>query len=1200
LCAQPKLSVSQPGDPYERQADTMAARITSGDPGAGVAAGPVGLAPLRLQRAPASAADVADLPAGLGEALRAPGPGSPIPAAVRAQIEPQLGVDLSGVQVHSGERAAEAAAQIGARAFTTGAHVYLGAGESADDLALMAHEATHVVQQAAAPVPASATAPPAGPPGDAPPVGTLLRAPEEGILPDFIMDAVKDLAKALPGYTMLTVVAGYDPIANKNVARTPENLVKGVIGLVPFGGLVADKLIELGVIQAAFKLVDDGLAAHNLTLARIQGDLDKVWNELSITKGVSGNVAVISGRVDKIYQDALAFAKGIVDSVVQVIRDAAVGLAEKYLVGTPSWDLAKKVLHHDPLRGTPVEATTVEILTDFLKLIGKQDALAQMQQRGTLQKTADWIDTQIARFLGLISELGNLFKAGWEAIQPANIASLPSNLQKLANDAIGLIGRVAAFATEVIGTVLKLIKDALLGWLSEHAHELKGFRLLTVILGQNPFTGQAVPRTAENLIGGFIALLPGGEATYAKLSEAGVIADAAAQIEGAMARLGISLEMITGTFKAIWNVLTLEDLLNPIGAFVKILDKFGEPLGRIVAFVGEVVKVVITLILKLMNFPSDLLASIITNAMQAIEDIKKDPVAFLLNMLQALKNGFLAFLDKVLSYLLSGLADWLFRGLGALGISKPPDLTLKSILTLVLQVLDLSVEKLWQKLGKHIGEETVGKIRKGLQLAGDAWDFIKDVEENGVAAIWKHVESQLGNLWDTLLNMAKDWIVEKIIQRVTAKLISMLDPTGIMAVVNSMIAFFNAVQSAIEYIREILTIVNDYVTTLAAVARGDVAVGAKKVEKGLGDAVPVAIGFLANQVGLGNVPEKVVEIIKGLRQLVDEALEWLFTQAVRLGKAALNAIGLGGDKKDDPAAADGASIVPTEKTGFAMHGASHTLWFKQVGGGKYQVFMATTPGWLKGRVDQALDDQNLPGQARPLLKPISESLGLLEFEVGEQEVAYRNAGTALNSTFFKGALLTKDQYRQKVTEKVTEYRAFLEGLGESLGITDLMNLGHRSIYVEGDSVASKYRGSVWRDTFYDGWDTTVYEKFKKTAFGEGLTYWRGLNPGATIPGEFDLYRCKECGDWFSSRGRVAAYPVKGWQLDHKEPVVGHFQNFGLHQTQDERNTWYNKETNLQGLCHTCNKESLRMDKWVVARRFRGKNDAPPDPADGPA
>ncbi len=871
--AQPKLTVSRPGDPLERQADAVAERVTAGGPVAGEATPAIS----RLVLPAAAAGEPPggpQTPPGLEQLIASPGSGTPIPPEVRARIEQHLGLPLAGVQVHGDPAARQAAAQLGARAFTAGGHIFLGPGESASDLALMAHEATHVVQQQA--------------------VG-VYRSHLHRDATDFLMGPIRDLVRSVPGYDMLTVVAGYDPIANRTVDRGPENLTRGVLGLVPFGNVVAAKLIELGVVQGAAKMLDEGLAARNLTLQRIQGEIDQAWKEIDFTDP-DGALDIVRRHVGGLYADALAFVKGVIDAVVQLIRDAAVGLAEKYLVGTPSWELVKKVLHHDPLRGTPVAATTVEILTDFLTLIGKQDALKQMQERGTLQQTADWLDTRIGQFLGLLGELTALFQAGWQAVQPENLASLPDNLAKLAQQAIGLIGRAGAFAGEVLTEVVKLIKDALLEWLSREAAGMRGFRLMTVLLGQDPFTGKAVARTAENLIGGFIALLPGGEATYQKLAEAGVIADAAAQIEGAMARLGITPDLIIGTFRNIWHSLTLEDLVNPLGAFVRILEKFGEPLGRIVEFAGEVLKVVITLILKLMNFPSDLLGSIIGNAMAAIEDIKKDPVGFLLNMLQALKHGFLGFLDKVLGYLMSGLADWLFRGLGALGIQKPPDLSFGSILTLVLQVLDVTAEKLWQKLGDQIGPETVAKIRKGLSIAEGAFDFVKDVQEGGIGAIWKHVESQLGNLWDTLLGMVKDWIVGEIIEKAAAKLISMLDPTGIMAVVNSSIAFFKAVQSVIEYVRELLTIINDYVTTLAAVAAGNIQAGAQKVEKGLASAVPVAIGFLANQVGLGNVPEKLVEIIQGAREFVDQALDWLFKKAMDLGKSALAALGLGGNK----------------------------------------------------------------------------------------------------------------------------------------------------------------------------------------------------------------------------------------------------------------------------------------------------------------
>jgi hypothetical protein len=78
------------------------------------------------------------------------GGGSALDTNVRAVMESQLGANLGGVKVHTDDGARAASAAIGARAFTYGSDVFLGTGESPTDLALMAHELTHVVQQGAA------------------------------------------------------------------------------------------------------------------------------------------------------------------------------------------------------------------------------------------------------------------------------------------------------------------------------------------------------------------------------------------------------------------------------------------------------------------------------------------------------------------------------------------------------------------------------------------------------------------------------------------------------------------------------------------------------------------------------------------------------------------------------------------------------------------------------------------------------------------------------------------------------------------------------------------------------------------------------------------------------------------------------------------------------------------------------------------
>ena len=276
-------------------------------------------------------------------------------------------------------------------------------------------------------------------------------------------------------------------------------------------------------------VISEGLDEHNLTLARLAGDIGKAWDEFSVTNGIDGNVEIVARYVGALVDDVKAFIRSIIDAVIDAVRAVVAEVAETLLQTEeikPAWDLLKKILHHDPLRDEAVDAPTVEILEDFLLLIGKETELEQMRERGTLQRTADWLDTQVATFSDLLTELASLFTAAWDAIQPENLPELPANLASLVQQVGGFLQRVWDFASTVAAEVIQLIKDALLGWLASFVDEVPGFHLLTVVLGRNPFTGEVVPRTAVNIIRGFITLLPGGNAIYANLAETGVIAEA--------------------------------------------------------------------------------------------------------------------------------------------------------------------------------------------------------------------------------------------------------------------------------------------------------------------------------------------------------------------------------------------------------------------------------------------------------------------------------------------------------------------------------------------------------------------------------------------------------------------------------------------------------------------------------------------------
>lgn len=76
--------------------------------------------------------------------------GSRLPQHVESRISNVLNTNLTHVRVHDDHAAKTAAQSINAKAFTHQNHIYLGDNQSASDTHLMAHEATHVVQQGAA------------------------------------------------------------------------------------------------------------------------------------------------------------------------------------------------------------------------------------------------------------------------------------------------------------------------------------------------------------------------------------------------------------------------------------------------------------------------------------------------------------------------------------------------------------------------------------------------------------------------------------------------------------------------------------------------------------------------------------------------------------------------------------------------------------------------------------------------------------------------------------------------------------------------------------------------------------------------------------------------------------------------------------------------------------------------------------------
>ncbi|MFI6687870.1 DUF4157 domain-containing protein [Streptomyces sp. NPDC050485] len=76
--------------------------------------------------------------------------GTPLDDVTRTDMESRLGADFSDVRIHNDSAAKASAAEVGARAYTSGSHVVIGEGGA--DRHTLAHELTHVIQQRQGPV----------------------------------------------------------------------------------------------------------------------------------------------------------------------------------------------------------------------------------------------------------------------------------------------------------------------------------------------------------------------------------------------------------------------------------------------------------------------------------------------------------------------------------------------------------------------------------------------------------------------------------------------------------------------------------------------------------------------------------------------------------------------------------------------------------------------------------------------------------------------------------------------------------------------------------------------------------------------------------------------------------------------------------------------------------------------------------------
>jgi hypothetical protein len=277
---------------------------------------------------------------------------------------------------------------------------------------------------------------------------------------------------------------------------------------------------------------------------------------------------------------------------------------------------------------------------------------------------------------------------------------------------------------------------------------------------------------------------------------------------------------------------------------------------------------------------------VVKKAGDAFDAIINDPIGFIGNLVQAVRKGFQQFADNILTHLKVGLTTWLFGALSGAGLRLPEKFDLRGILSLVLQILGLTYERLRGKLVALIGPKKVAFLE-------EAFAFLKILVTQGLAAAWQKLVEYIGSLQEMVLGAIRDWVVTKIVTAAVTKLISMFNPAG--AIIQAIIAVYNTVVFFIERFNQILDLANAVLDSIVNIAAGKLDAAANYVEKTMAKTIPVILGFLARLIGLGDVSEKIRGIIASIQAKVDQALTKLVQFLVEKGKALF-----GSDKEGKP------------------------------------------------------------------------------------------------------------------------------------------------------------------------------------------------------------------------------------------------------------------------------------------------------------
>jgi uncharacterized protein DUF4157 len=438
--------------------------------------------------------------------------GASLPVAVKSPLARSFSIDLTPIRVHTDARAQQTVRSFKTRAFAYGHHIFLGPGESPDDLRLMAHEVAHVVQQSGGVVlqhftPASADAfeqeaeqaSAAAARGEKFNVRKRTARRPQGLLgidigiPD-PLDWLAGKANIIPGFRMLTIILGVNPINMSPVDRSAANILRAMIEFMPGGGLITQALDNSGLFEKAGAFVEEQINALSMTGSAIKAAVTEFISTLSLP-GDLLNPGAAWERAKRIFTEPIdrikATAVNAVTGIIEIVKDAILKPIAKLAEGTEGYNLLKGVLGKDPITGEPVDRSAETLLGPLLKMIGLGDVWQKMQEAKAIPRAWQWFQTTLSQLIGFVSQIPTLFLSAFKALTLEDIILVPKAFAKLAAVFGGFMSKFVSWGLDAMFKLLEIVFDVVSPGAFAYVKKT-GSALKSILQNPLPFVGNLV------------------------------------------------------------------------------------------------------------------------------------------------------------------------------------------------------------------------------------------------------------------------------------------------------------------------------------------------------------------------------------------------------------------------------------------------------------------------------------------------------------------------------------------------------------------------------------------------------------------------------------------------------------------------------------------------------------------------------------